>query len=252
MIDSEFEKSTSAGDVADVDAKKSKSNLKTFGTIDLKLVPRENLQLPPYSAICQLTMTFPGVPPKGGSGFLVGNGMLMATAGHNLKDTDLGQPRKIEVVVGGKPLAQPLGPESFKASKKWLDKPIKGAPYDYGFIILPVRFNVSFALEPSIARVKQISSATIAGYPCSDPRVNFPITHGKLYEANGAITGVGNEGMVVHTIDTLPCMSGSPIFCKRSGVAPLALGIHTSGLTTSNKGVSINADFVRDFKEHDK
>ena len=201
-------------------------------------------------------MEHPKGTPKGGTGFLVGNGMLMATAGHNLKDSDpnLGQPERIEVVVGGKPLAQPLGPESFKASSKWLEKPINGASYDYGFIILPERFNVSFALEPSITRVKQISSAAIAGYPCKDPRVNFPVTQGELYEANGSITGIDNEGMVVHTIDTLPCMSGSPIFCKRSGVPPLAIGIHTSApkKEPTNKGVSINADSVRDFKQHNK
>ena len=157
MEDPEFEKSETTDEVLNTNAGKSPKKIIGPG-IELKPVESRHLQSLPYSLVCQLTMTYHkigsnGKPVQnGGTGFLVGSGKLIATAGHNLLDpepTNLGIPKEIKVSVGGKPLSEPLKADSFKPSSKWLDKPIRGEPYDYGFIKLPVRFGVTFALEGS-------------------------------------------------------------------------------------------------------
>ncbi len=231
--------------------------------MNLKAVDLNKAVFYPYTAICQLRMKFPRViKPLGGTGFLV-KPRLILTAGHNILHPDYGFADEMKVIIAGKagsskhrlPSFPPFkGDDTLKVSDEWLSNPVHGKPYDYGFIILPESYDNkmgTFGLEPLellLPRYRELASVTIAGYPCD--RQNYPeINCDNLYKTEGKITEI-EETMIHYRLDTLPCMSGSPIFYIVGNKA-VAIGIHTkANLPASNKGVSLTPAVIKDINNH--
>lgn len=200
-----------------------------------------NYSVYPWRCICFLEIYYPTRAPgphSVGTGSLIAPGTVF-TALHNIyKKYDRehqfsGLVKEIKVTPGGK--GSGFGSctsSNFKYSEQQIDAirsndPSVQAGYDYGAIILPVRYNnlgwLGFKLfrDDALAQLERNNSLELAGYPYDEQ----PNLYGKLFVGTGTIKKAEGKKLV-YDYDTDDGDSGGPILLKENEKSHI-VGIHT-------------------------
>lgn len=186
----------------------------------------------PYSAICNLTITWSDKSKTYGTGFLI-SPTRVATAGHCLYNKSTGATAtKIKVVPGETPSKQPYSYQEvtdtskFHCSEKF--KSEGNTTYDYGYIEPNSKFTgnpATLSLNSSLRESELKNTFTLLGYD---------IYSAKLYKTTGIIYEM-TQRQLKHKMDTLSGMSGSPILDKNNKVVGINAYSIDSELPPGNK-----------------
>jgi V8-like Glu-specific endopeptidase len=213
-----------------------------FGNDDRVRVSAERMKSNPWRQVCALRILSQSDRWYVGTGWFVGP-RLLATAGHcvYLQD-DGGWAKKIEVTPARFGDTKPFGTvdsDYMGSVDGWVKK--RSSDFDYGVIFLPDgntgsqvgNFEVQ-SLQP--AELKR-ADAQISGYPADRDSAKFQYFHMRpLIDVT--------ETRLVYDIDTYGGQSGSPVWQETQEEGVIAVGIHTTGGTTSNSATRITDDVI--------
>jgi V8-like Glu-specific endopeptidase len=207
---------------------------------------RQRVQSPtsyPFSAICSLRMFFPS-GQYAGTGCFIGPNVVL-TAGHNLKNSQLGgNASEVHVFPGlDGDLSQPELPTCVAAHKvfttEWENR--EDDAYDYGVLLLPTDLGNDvgwLAIAKYADGDLRGLGVNSAGYPNDCPLVSAgqcPAPYTVMYLQHANVTRVEPQNLYYTDMLMTPGNSGSPLFVydptqpveKRYQV----LGIHTNALS---------------------
>lgn len=179
----------------------------------------------PYSAICNLTITYKSGSKEYGTGFLIAP-KKVATAAHVMRKRNGDYAVKIVVSPGDKPGSHPYGQQIVTKGSDmlypslWVTADNADAPkYDYGVIRLAKAFN------GNPATLSLNSSYSTNNYKNMRARITgYDYKTAILWKQTGKINKA--DSYLVYTkMDTLPGMSGSPITDRNNTV----IGINCYG-----------------------
>jgi len=201
----------------------------------------------PWRHICSLHIESQGGRHYVGTGWFIGPSTLM-TAGHcvYLHD-DGGWPKSVVVTPALNGTVQPYGQAiatRFHSTEGWTQR--RDTNCDYGalqlndpdahFGDLPGWFAFG-ALDDANLKT---NLANIAGYPADLDRAS------RLYFHSRLVTSV-SASKLFYDIDTYGGQSGSPIFFT-IGDERVAVGVHTTGSSTSNSGTRITDEVAQNMR----
>jgi len=210
---------------------------------DRTVVP-DPLELP-WRHICALRIVSQSGKEYVGTGWFIGPKTLM-TAGHcvYLHD-DGGWPRSIKVVPALNGSVEPYGEgvaTRFQATEGWTKK--QDTNYDYGAILLDQPLGrdagwFSFAVLDDGDLEK--NDANIAGYP-------YDLDHATRQYFHARRISSLSPQKLFYDIDTFGGQSGSPIWFNLDNGQRVAVGVHTTGSSTSNSGTRIIQEIYTNMK----
>ena len=205
-----------------------------IGPIDGRRLVR-NTTLMPYAAICYLKRDFGG-KISGCSGALIRPNLVL-TAGHCLISRARGgPPRWINVQPGrqGNNVRRSMRARRFFVPRAYLER--RDPDFDYGLIELsrPIisRRQTVRAIWPTNLLLRRLSRGRllrVAGYPADKPR-------GTMWVHEERLSGFDHERLL-HTVDTCPGHSGSPILAPLAG-RYVVIGVHVAGVSDPRTGRS--------------
>jgi glutamyl endopeptidase len=213
-----------------------------IGEDDRMRVTPQRMAMNPWRQICALRIVSQTNKTYVGTGWFIGPAVL-ATAGHCvfLQD-DGGWPKSIKVIPAKNGPQEPFGAflsKRFASVDGWVDR--RKRDFDYGVIFLDdgrVGSQVgNFAVQAlSVSELKG-TDAQISGYPADLDRAEVQYFHLR------PVIDV-NDTRLVYDIDTFGGQSGSPIWQDTVEKGVVAVGIHTTGATSSNSGTRITNDVL--------
>jgi glutamyl endopeptidase len=218
-----------------------------IGNDDRVRATAEQMSSNPWRQICALRIESQSGKMYVGTGWYIAP-CVVATAGHCIFLHDDGGWAKAITVIPAKfgaqePFAK-LGSDFFGSVDGWTEK--RSSDFDYGAIFLPAsaaeagtqvgNFEVQ-ALAPSDLRAL---NAQISGYPADRDRASFQYFHARpLVDVT--------ETRLVYDIDTFGGQSGSPVWQETLENGVIAVGIHTTGGSTSNLATRISEPVLDTF-----
>lgn len=206
----------------------------------------------PYSAICDLEMTFPNGAVRIGTGFFTSY-RTVTTAGHCVYDRGLGGwARSIKVMPGRNGSSLPFGyawASGLNSVRGWTVN--NNRAYDYGCIILPNNTlgnrtgYFGYAVETDSFLKNRSNVFNTAGFPGDKSGPNFR----PMMFTSGQIASTTSH-LLYYYFDIMGGQSGSPIWSYRNG------GRYVCGIVTAeyrdgsnpNIGTRVNNDvfnFIR-------
>lgn len=171
---------------------------------------------------------------------------VLATAGHCVFMHEAnGWPVSIEVIPALNGADQPFRKaitSKFESNNGWVND--RNSDFDYGVIFLdkPLDESIgyfSFAAPPDNFLVSNI--ANISGYPTDLDRATRQYYHARAINR-------ASSRRLYYEIDTYGGQSGSPIWMNLGEGRRVAVGIHTTGSSTSNHGTRITEEIFKNFK----
>lgn len=193
-----------------------------------------NVSASPYVQMPLFIFDRPGRGTSACTGWLYGNRTL-ATAAHCLTDGQGTWYTNIRVYFGldGNTAYAQCGYNVLAAPTGW--DGVAGSEYDWGVVVLNCNAgNVLGSMGFKVLDTAPSGSWSVTGYPADKTPANSMWTH-------AAPVAVRNGGTWKYEIDTYHGQSGAPVWRLEAGTAcgNCAIGIHTTGGTTSNSGVRI-------------
>ncbi len=171
---------------------------------------------------------------------------VLATAGHCLFMHDEGGwPLQIEVIPALNGLERPFNSAfatRFESSNGWVND--RNSDYDYGVIILdqPISESIGwFSVAAAPDEYLKSNIANISGYPIDRDRATR-----QYYHARNIIRASSRR--IYYEIDTYGGQSGAAIWMNLGEGDRVAIGIHTTGNSTSNFGTRITEEVFNNFK----
>lgn len=214
-----------------------------FGDDDRE--PIKNVLESPWRKIAALRIRSKSGRIYVGTGWFI-NRRVVITAGHcvYLHD-DRGWPDSIEVIPaldGSDSAFGSYSSKNFKSNDGWVRD--RNSDYDYGAIVLesPATNEIgwfSFAAPPDTYLVSNI--ANISGYPADRDRATKQYYHSRNIVRS-------SSRRIYYQIDTYGGQSGSPIWMNLGEGNRVAIGIHTTGGSTSNFGTRITEELFNNLK----
>jgi glutamyl endopeptidase len=209
-----------------------------IGNDDRIRVSGQKMTSNPWRQICALRIRSKTGRQYVGTAWFIGP-RLLATAGHcvYLQD-DGGWAQKIEVMPSRFGDTKPFGTidsDYFGSVNGWVEQ--RNSDFDYGVIFLP---NGDIGTQVGNFEVRSLASselkraeAQISGYPADRDSARFQYFHMRpLIDAT--------ETRLVYDVDTYGGQSGSPVWQETEEEGVVAVGIHTTGGTTSNSATRVN------------
>ncbi|MBW0256283.1 serine protease [Cellulomonas sp. PS-H5] len=193
-----------------------------------------NVTASPYVQMPLFIFDRPGNGTSACTGWLYGNRTL-ATAAHCLTDGQGTWYTNFRVYFGldGNTAYAQCGYNVLAAPTGW--DGTTGSAYDWGVVVLNCNAgNVLGSMGYQALDSAPSGSWSVTGYPADKSPANTMWTH-------AAPVAVQNSDKWKYEIDTYHGQSGAPIWRLEAGTAcgNCAIGIHTTGGTTSNSGVRI-------------
>ncbi|WP_050028793.1 caspase family protein [Verrucomicrobium sp. BvORR034] len=180
----------------------------------------------PWRAVSYLEATFQSGETFRGSGFCVGQRLLL-TAGHCL----LGRGNRavsINVFPGlqhGRTVAEATTSTVYRVHPRW--ETLQDPEFDYGLVMLP-------SSAPWIG-TRVLSDVEITGLNCFV--AGYPVDRSlNVWAAAGLVQAAGDT-LLSHRIDSENGQSGGPIFHVTDELDAFVVGIHTQGTPTLNHGI---------------
>lgn len=160
----------------------------------------------PYNAVANLTLRYSNGTVRYGTGFLIGPNTI-ATAGHVVYDraNGLGSPTSITVRLGDTPTSHPYGTQTVYSSNFYYPSAWKnsgGISNDYGVIKLNTAVNNITPFTISDQDTPVGTAIKIAGYDYKTAQ---------QWKTSGTVVETFT-GRIDYRMDTLPGMSGSPVY----------------------------------------
>ena len=192
----------------------------------------------PWSAIARLAITYQdGTKAAGTAWFYAAR--ALATAGHNIRHPQHGPASQILISPGFDgvlPPSEAYLPAQTFCDPAWLAGSTDPA-LDYGVLTLAdpaigARFGQLAIAAPSNSALKNLS-VQVSGYPGS----GYP---SRAQHFDGGKFKNTAKKLLTYTFDTFEGMSGSPLFAQIGGTWT-AVGIHTGGSASDNRGRRIDA-----------
>ena len=229
------------------------ASVASFGTVDHaevvigdddRAVVPDPTELP-WRHICALRITSASGKEYVGTGWFIGPRTVM-TAGHcvYLHD-DGGWPKSIAIVPALNGNVEPYGDQTanrFRATQGWIESRDTNA--DYGVIQLDDDSAGSAAGWFAFAAYEDTqllaNDANIAGYPYDLDRATRQYFHARRVTS-------ASPFKLFYDIDTYGGQSGSPVWFDIEGKR-VAIGVHTTGSSTSNSGTRITAEVFRNME----
>ncbi len=210
---------------------------------DRTVVP-DPLELP-WRHICALRIVSQSSKEYVGTGWFIGPKTVM-TAGHcvYLHD-DGGWPKSITVIPALNGNVEPYGESiatRFRATEGWTTK--QDTNFDYGAILLdqPIGRDAGwFSFAALDDNDLETNDANIAGYPYDRDHATRQYFHARR------ISSLSPQKLF-YAIDTFGGQSGSPIWFNLESGQRIAVGVHTTGSSTSNSGTRITRDIYTNMK----
>jgi V8-like Glu-specific endopeptidase len=175
---------------------------------------------------------------------------VLATAGHCVFMHDEGGwPASIEVIPaldGTQRFFGSVVSQKFESSDGWVND--RNSDYDYGVIILdqPVDERIGyFGFAPASDSQLNCNIANISGYPADLDRATK-----QYYHARKIIRSSSRR--LYYEIDTYGGQSGSPVWMTIQEGQRIAVGIHTTGNSTSNYGTRITDEVFKNLENWKK
>ena len=215
-----------------------------IGNDDRVRVADELMQSNPWRQICALRIRSKTGRAYVGSGWFIAPSVV-ATAGHCVYlQNEGGWAQSIDVIPAlrgdGPPLYGSATATRFKAVDGWVNGGSRD--FDYGVIILDDdtlgRRVGNFAVQALSDSALKSVMAKISGYPADRDRAMYQYFHERPLMSSTATR-------LEYDIDTFGGQSGSVVFVDTVETGVVAIGIHTTGGSTSNSGTRINADVLR-------
>ena len=214
-----------------------------IGNDDRVRVADDLMQANPWRQICALRIRSKTGRMYVGTGWFIAPRVL-ATAGHCVYlQNEGGWAQSIEVIPalrgnGAPPYGRATATQ-FKAVDGWVKDGSRD--FDYAAIILddPAlgtrvgNFAVQALPDPGLKN----AVAKISGYPADRDQATFQYFHERPLRSSTATR-------LEYDIDTFGGQSGSPVWLDTEELGLVAVGVHTTGGTTSNSGTRINADVL--------
>lgn len=194
----------------------------------------------PYSAVCNLTITWSNGSVTYGTGFLISS-TRVATVAHCMYNRSNGATATSIIVapgdtVTGHPYGRKTvtGSSNFKYPAQYADpETTNPTAYDYGVIKLSSAFSGSpatLSLDKSYSTSEFSNmNATLLGYD---------YLSADLYECTGKIS-YANSTRLFHKMDTVSGMSGSPILDSSGDV----VGINAYGISGQSPPSTVEEDY---------
>src|SRR5262245_23001578 len=207
------------------------TDLAIIGPVDSRVQEIRTTQFP-WNTLVHLCRDFGSGGCSGCTGTLIGPRHII-TAAHCLWSLQRGAaPRRIFAIPGRRDRdTMPYG--AVAAREYWIPRGFRDGPnrtsWDWGFIVLerrvPEALDRFMRLRPlsdeQLRRLINHGRITIVGYPSDRPV-------GTLWRDTHALVRAGARRFL-HTVDTCPGHSGSPILSRISG-EPMIVGVHTAGI----------------------
>jgi glutamyl endopeptidase len=199
----------------------------------------------PWRQVAALRIRASNGKTYAGTGWFI-SPTLRATAGHCVyMHEEGGWPVEIEVIPALNGTERPFDSvksTKFESNNGWIND--RNSDYDYGVIILdePVSLSIgyfSFAAPPDNFLKSNI--ANISGYPTDLDRATRQYYHAR------EITRASSRRLY-YEIDTYGGQSGSPIWMNLGEGERVAIGIHTTGSSTSNFGTRITEEIFNNLR----
>lgn len=199
----------------------------------------------PWKQVAALRIKAKNGRTYAGTGWFI-SPVVLATAGHCVFMHEAGGwPESIEVIpaLNGteRPFAAAIATK-YESNNAWVND--RNSDHDYGVIILdrPLGDEIgylAFAAPPDNFLKSNI--ANISGYPTDLDRATRQYYHAR------EITRASSR-RVYYEIDTYGGQSGSPIWMNLGEGDRVAIGVHTTGSSTSNFGTRITEEIFNNFK----
>jgi glutamyl endopeptidase len=201
----------------------------------------DDITVAPWSCIARLGITYQDQTRAAGTAWFFGPRAL-ATAGHNIHHQDHGTATEILISPGFDgvlPPSEVYPPAQTFCDPAWLAGSTDPA-LDYGVLMLAdptigARFGQLAIAAPSNSAIKNLA-VQVSGYPGS----GYP---SRAQHFDGGKFKNTAKTLLTYTFDTFEGMSGSPLFAQIGGVWT-AVGIHTSGSASDNRGRRIDAGLL--------
>jgi len=199
----------------------------------------------PWRHICALRIVSQSGKEYVGTGWFIGPKTVM-TAGHcvYLHD-DGGWPKSIKVIPALNGNVEPYGESvatRFRATEGWTTK--QDTNFDYGAILIdqPVGRDAGwFSFAALDDGDLETNDANIAGYP-------YDLDHATRQYFHARRISSLSPQKLFYEIDTFGGQSGSPIWFNLDSGQRIAVGVHTTGSSTSNSGTRITQDIYTNMK----
>jgi glutamyl endopeptidase len=196
----------------------------------------------PWRYVCALRITSRTGQEFVGTGWFIGPGTV-ATAGHCVYLHDEGGwAASISVIPALNGNVEAYGRsvgKRFRATKRWTE--LKDTNQDYGVIQLeePLGTQTGWFGFASFSDADLTSNvANISGYPFDRDRAMRQYFHART------ISSLSPQKLF-YEIDTFGGQSGSPIWFNLPNGERIAVGVHTTGSSTSNSGTRISEPVFR-------
>lgn len=198
-----------------------------------KGVPDSALTSFPHAAICQLRLFDASGNLAYGTGFYIGNEVLL-TCGHNFLDTAGGwTTTRVEVQPGHSPIMSTLATKTFDVTAadvvhpNWRDT--ADSTHDLAVLRVPGLAATAGTFTPTNRSLSASEGIVVCGYGKVD---------GQDYESqgqrmDGAHIAEANTEMVYYPIQTVGGHSGSPVFSNAT-----VIGVHTGPRQSSDGSVN--------------
>jgi V8-like Glu-specific endopeptidase len=207
------------------------SDLAIIGPVDTRVQEIRTTRFP-WNTLVHLCRDFGSGGCSGCSGTLIGPRHII-TAAHCIWSLPRGAaPRRIFAIPGRRDRdTMPYG--AIEAREYWVPRGFCDGPnrssWDWGLIVLkrrvPEALNRFMRLCPlgdqQIRRLIERGRITIVGYPSDRPV-------GTMWRDTERLVRAGARRLL-HTVDTCPGHSGSPILSRING-DPVIIGVHTAGI----------------------
>jgi glutamyl endopeptidase len=215
-----------------------------IGNDDRVRVKQPDMSRNPFRQICALRIRAKTGQLFVGTGWFIGP-RAIATAGHCVfLHKEGGWAASIDVIPAKFGSSEPVGSltsKKFRSTDGWIDR--KSTDFDYGMLLLDDtsagdRLG-SFEVVAEADSQLDGAFANISGYPADRDDANFQFFHGR------SMSGV-TPTRIQYDIDTFGGQSGSPVWVDTpNGIA--AVGVHTTGSSTSNSGTRITEAVIDNF-----
>ncbi len=215
-----------------------------IGNDDRKRVP--DPMLSPWRKIAALIITSQSGSQYAGTGWFISPRVLV-TAGHCVYLHDAGGfAREIEVIPCWNNSNKPFGQQTaklFKSSNGWVND--RNSDFDYGLIVLDKAADARIGYFSFAAAADEYLNGKIVnvcGYP-HDPD-KWPNQYYHAREITRA-----SEHKIYYDADSTGGQSGAGLWLNLGEEDRVAVGIHTTGSSTTNYGTRITKAMFNNFKE---